>query len=192
MRLEELPGNYHVKRGLEVAAVTVGVRTLLIGSPLSDARKFAQTGIAKMVGDLAYSPPCPCGYFEELDRECLCNKRGPAFKGHRRSFHTAGIRLRVACPLGEEIISDFVGEGEDAIRGRVYGAKKRLEGIPDTLCPEGKSLLIHANEQLGFHARGVREIVSVSRSIAAMDTSCRILPVHLLEAIQYHAYGQTK
>lgn len=154
--------------------------------------------------------PCPCGYYNHPEKECVCapgvvqkylNKiSGPL-------LDRIDIHIEVTpVPFGE-LSRVQQSEKSSDIRGRVMRArevqKKRFapyEGVHsnaqmstkmlqaycqlDEAC---KTLLKNAMERLGLSARAYDRILKVSRTIADLDNSEPILPNHIAEAIQYRS-----
>jgi len=152
--------------------------------------------------------PCPCGYYNHPERACVCppgavqkylNKiSGPLLD--RIDIHIEII------PVPFEKISDKTpAEHSAAIRERVIMARKiqeeRFKDIDGIYCnaqmtskmlqkyasPDeaGLKLLKTAMERLSLSARAYDRILKVSRTIADLDNSEKVLPHHLAEAINY-------
>ncbi|MGZ3902861.1 MAG: YifB family Mg chelatase-like AAA ATPase [Bacteroidia bacterium] len=154
--------------------------------------------------------PCPCGYYNHPEKECVCapgvvqkylNKiSGPL-------LDRIDIHIEVTPVAFGELSKEQQSEKSIDIRQRVIKArevqKKRFaanEGVYsnsqmntkmlqihcelDDAC---KSLLKNAMERLGLSARAYDRILKVSRTIADLENSDKILPNHLAEAIQYRS-----
>lgn len=152
--------------------------------------------------------PCPCGYYNHPHKECVCpagavqkylNKiSGPLLD--RIDIHTEIV------PVPFEEISDKTPSERSAeIRKRVVRARQiqagRFQKVPQVYCnaqmtskmlhqyaspgAAGLQLLKTAMERLNLSARAYDRILKVSRTIADLDASADILPVHLAEAINY-------
>ncbi len=154
--------------------------------------------------------PCPCGYYNHPNKECVCapgmvqkylNKiSGPLLD--RIDLHVE------VTPVGiEEISSKQLAEKSEVIRKRVIDARdiqnsrfSSLEGIYANaqmeskqlrqvceLSQEGMDLLRSAIEKLNLSGRAYDRILKVARTIADLDNSRDILPNHLAEAVQYRS-----
>ncbi|MDR5708269.1 MAG: YifB family Mg chelatase-like AAA ATPase [Armatimonadota bacterium] len=151
--------------------------------------------------------PCPCGHLGDRVRECTCTPTqvrryqakvsGPLLD--RMDLHVEVPRLPPHVLLEEQ-----PGESSVVIRERVLRARRiqgeRFKGTPYRtnaqmpsrvvrrvcgLDEAGKALLRTAIERLGLTARAYDRILRVARTIADLEASERITPVHLAEAIQY-------
>ncbi len=154
--------------------------------------------------------PCPCGYYNHPEKECLCppgtvqkylNKiSGPL-------LDRIDIHVEVTPVSYNELAAERNSEKSASVRTRVMKARavqeKRYsenEGVhcnaqigPKQL-PEvckideaGNQLLKTAMEKLGLSARAYDRILKVARTIADLDGSERIETHHLAEAIQYRS-----
>lgn len=155
--------------------------------------------------------PCPCGYFNHPDKDCVCppglvqkylNKvSGPLLD--RIDLHVE------VTPVDYEELSGTRPSGERSsfIRERVIKARevqtRRFssgQGIHSnsqmssadlrTWCvlPEsGHALLKSAMEKLNLSARAYDRILKVARTIADLESSEGIQTHHLAEAIQYRS-----
>lgn len=152
--------------------------------------------------------PCPCGYYNHPDKECVCppgavqkylNKiSGPLLD--RIDMHVEIV------PVPFEKISDKnPAEHSSEISKRVVKAREiqaaRFAKTPGIYCnaqmtskilhkyasPDetGLKLLKTAMERLSLSARAYDRILKVARTIADLDASEDILPSHLAEAINY-------
>jgi magnesium chelatase family protein len=154
--------------------------------------------------------PCPCGYYNDPEKECVCSP------GIVKSYLN-----RISGPLMDRIdlhvevtpvpFTDLAeappGEISARVRERVIDAR-RIQEIRfnkhekvyanaqmsnkdlDSYCQldeAGKGLLKNAMEKLNLSARAYDRIIKVSRTIADLDASENILTEHLAESIQYRS-----
>jgi magnesium chelatase family protein len=149
--------------------------------------------------------PCPCGYFNDSRRECICTPQqilrylakisGPL-------LDRVDLQVEVAALTTDEIASVEPGEPSAAIRARVDAARSiqherfRRSNADMTsrqlrkyceLDPFSKRLLLSAIERLGLSARGHDRILKVARTIADLAACERIESAHVAEAVQYRA-----
>lgn len=154
--------------------------------------------------------PCPCGYYNHPDKECVC----PPGAVQRYLNKISGplldridLHVEVTPVSFEKIANQQRSESSDRIRERVVTARevqlerfKENEGIfcnammPSPMVNElcqiqeaGKNLLKTAMERLGLSARAYDRILKVSRTIADLAGSPEIKTEHLAEAIQYRS-----
>lgn len=152
--------------------------------------------------------PCPCGYYNHPDKNCVCTP------GQIQRYMTRisgplldriDLHIEIA-PVSYEKLSDLKpSEASQCIRDRVVQARviqeKRFEKQSATTCnakmstreihryaqPDyaGRKLLKVAMEKLNLSARAYDRILKVSRTIADLDGSEHIEARHVGEAIQY-------
>ncbi len=157
---------------------------------------------------IASMNPCPCGYYNHPEKECVCGPgivkkyltkiSGPLLdridihievvpvpfrqlSELRESEKSSTIRDRVliAREFQEKRFSDSNGMYSNAQMGsRLI---RRFCKVND----EGQTLLRNAMEKLGLSARAYDRILKVSRTIADLDQSENIQTHHLAEAINY-------
>ena len=154
--------------------------------------------------------PCPCGYYNHPDRECVCapgavhkylNKiSGPLLD--RIDMHIEIV------PVPFDKISDQTpAESSIEIRERVIRARQvqaeRFKSIPGVYNnaqmssrllhqfavpdPAGLQLLKTAMNRLNLSARAYDRILKVSRTIADLEGAANIEPIHIAEAINYRS-----
>lgn len=154
--------------------------------------------------------PCPCGYYNHPEKECMCvtgavqkylNRiSGPLLdridihievvpvpfrelSEHRETEKSEVVRQRVthARQTQEERYKDVPGIYSNAqMTSRLIRKYCRIDG-------SGQTLLKNAMEKLGLSARAYDRILKVSRTIADLDGSDTIQAHHLAEAIQYRS-----
>ncbi|WP_299459917.1 YifB family Mg chelatase-like AAA ATPase [uncultured Microscilla sp.] len=159
---------------------------------------------------IASMNPCPCGYYNHPEKECVCgpgvvqrylNKvSGPLLDridlhvevtpvsfdemtAMRKSETSAGIRERVI--KAREIQTDRFKDQK-----KIHSNAMMPPAMVKQLCsisPAGKTLLKTAMERLGLSARAYDRILKVSRTIADLAHSEEIKVEHLAEAIQYRS-----
>lgn len=152
--------------------------------------------------------PCPCGYYNHPDKECVC-PNGAVQKYLNKISGPLLDRIDIhieIIPVPFEKISDKrPGEASNSIRERVVKAREiqavrfdKEDGVysnaqmtpkllakyasPDSA---GLELLKTAMDRFNLSARAYDRILKVSRTIADLDCSENILSKHLAEAINY-------
>lgn len=159
---------------------------------------------------MASMNPCPCGYYNHPEKECVCapgvvqkylNKiSGPL-------MDRIDLHVEVTPVSFNELSSERKSENSAAIRERVIKARaiqeKRFEGknglyanaqmeaqMVQEICiigETGKNLLNRAMQKLHLSARAYDRIIKVSRTIADLAGSEEIKTEHLAEAIQFRS-----
>ena len=153
--------------------------------------------------------PCPCGYYNHPDKACVCapgvvqrylNKiSGPLLD--RIDMHVEVTPVPI-----NELADAHTSEKSEEVRKRVVSAREaqteRFKGLAIhcnaqmgskilrdvcQLDDAGRAMLKKASDRLGLSARAFDRIQKVSRTIADLEGSDRILPAHLAEAIQYRS-----
>jgi magnesium chelatase family protein len=157
---------------------------------------------------IASMNPCPCGYYNHPDKECVC---APAMvqkylnKISGPLLDRVDLHLEVTPVTLDEMMVQRPSEGSKSIRNRVIKAREfqstRFQSSPDIfsnammptkmvkeLCvinQAGSILLRKAIDKLGLSARAYSRILKVSRTIADLAGSNDIKVEHLAESIQY-------
>ncbi|MEQ8624839.1 MAG: YifB family Mg chelatase-like AAA ATPase [Vicingaceae bacterium] len=154
--------------------------------------------------------PCPCGYYNHPEKECMC---APGMV-HKYLNKISGplldridLHVEVTPVDFEKLAEKRLSEKSEVIRERVVKAREiqehryaEYEGMHSNammgskqlraICRidrEGQELLKKAMEKLGLSARAYDRILKVSRTIADLDDSESIQSNHLAEAIQYRS-----
>jgi len=151
--------------------------------------------------------PCPCGYYGDRSRECLCTPQ--QIRRYRARLSGPLLdRLDIHLEVPPVPVRELGGEGQQeptsAIRARVTAArarqatryrKERLYSNAQlkprhvkkycTIDTAGRTLIEQAMTRLGLSARAYGRILRVARTIADLAGSDQIATVHLAEAIQY-------
>jgi magnesium chelatase family protein len=159
---------------------------------------------------IASMNPCPCGYYNHPEKECVC---GPGIvqrylnKVSGPLLDRIDLHVEVTPVKFDEMTSTRKTESSKAIRERVIQGrerqKERFKDNPEVFCnammpshqvkevcqinEAGKSLLKTAMERLGLSARAYDRILKVARTIADISGSENIKVEHLAEAIQYRS-----
>ncbi len=159
---------------------------------------------------IASMNPCPCGYYNHPDKDCVC---GPGVvqrylnKVSGPLLDRIDLHVEVTPVTFDQMTESRKAESSEAIRERVVKARKiqeeRFKDFPNihsnAMMPShmvkeiceinagGKALLKTAMERLGLSARAYDRILKVSRTIADLAESPDIRIEHLAEAIQYRS-----
>ncbi|MEE8241105.1 MAG: YifB family Mg chelatase-like AAA ATPase [Nitrospirales bacterium] len=187
--------------------VLEGLRQPLEDGVISVTRVSASIRYPARVMLVAAMNPCPCGFYGDRMRECLCTPHQIRRYRSRLSgplLDRLDIHLDIPPVPIRELGSEGTHEGSAIIRERVaaarsrQGARYRKEGIfcNAQLKPRQvkrycaleagpRALLEQAMMRLGLSARAYGRILRVARTIADLAESTRIEADHLAEAIQY-------
>jgi magnesium chelatase family protein len=201
--LDELPEfKKHVlevlRQPLEDGTVTIARANLSLKFP------------ARVVLAVAMNP-CPCGFYGDKRKECVCN---PA-QIHNYTSRVSGplldridLHLEVAALPFKEMSAERQGESSADIKARVDQTREvqrrryeRHQGQGGVFCngqmgpkdirqycvldAPSTRLLEKSVEQLGLSARGYHRILKIARTIADMEGSESLRLGHVAEAIQY-------
>ena len=154
--------------------------------------------------------PCPCGYFNHPEKECIC---APGVVQKYLSKISGPLLDRIdlhveVTPVNfNELASERLSEKSIDIRARVTNARTiqiaRFEEKEDVFCnaqmspnmvrkiciitDSGQALLKQAMEKLGLSARAYDRILKVARTIADLAESEEIKLEHLAEAIHFRS-----
>ena len=153
--------------------------------------------------------PCPCGYFNDARRECICSQQQIARYLAKISgplLDRIDLQVEVAALTTEEIASVDAGESSASIRARVDAARqiqherfrraaircnaemssRHMRRVCE-LDASSRHLLISAIDRLNLSARAHDRILKVARTIADLGGCERIESAHVAEAVQYRA-----
>jgi len=154
--------------------------------------------------------PCPCGYYNDPDRECVCSPgivKSYLNKISGPLMDRIDLHVEVTPVPFKDLAETPKGEKSKIVRQRVINANKIQEKRFDSdkqifsnaqmsskdidkycnLQSEGLSLLKTAMEKLSLSARAFDRIKKVARTIADLENSSEIKTEHLAEAIQYRS-----
>lgn len=161
---------------------------------------------------IASMNPCPCGYFNHPEKECVCAPSTVQRYMNKISgplLDRIDLHIEVTPVSFDQLTQSVKNETSETIRERVIKARtiqaKRFETLQTKevhsnammssqmlkdVCDineSGKVLLKTAMKRLGLSARAYDRILKVSRTIADLAGSEEIKIEHLAEAIQYRS-----
>lgn len=154
--------------------------------------------------------PCPCGYYNHPDKECVCSPGVVQKYLNKISgplLDRIDIHVEVVPVPFEKLAETPPAEPSQSVRERVVKAREiQAERFIEwkeiyanaqmssklirkfcMLDSAGTALLKNAMERLGLSARAYDRILKVSRTIADLEGSESIQSHHVAEAIQYRS-----
>jgi magnesium chelatase family protein len=159
--------------------------------------------------------PCPCGFFNDKSRECLCTPpmiQRYVAKVSGPLLDRIDIHIEVPAVQYKELRGGAAAEGSAEIRGRVMAARQiqreRFSQAKEKIysnaqmttrqirayCELGadaERLLERAMQQQGLTARAHDRILKVARTIADLEGTENLAVAHLAEAIQYRTLDRS-
>ncbi len=159
---------------------------------------------------IAAMNPCPCGYYNHPEKECVC---GPGVVQKYLNKISGPLLDRIdlhveVTPISyDELAHHQPDEGSIDIRNRVIEARllqeKRYIDADGIHCnaqmsskdlsvycridDAGNAILKRAMDSLGLSARAYDRILKVARTVADLEKSDKITAGHLAEAIQFRS-----
>ncbi len=160
---------------------------------------------------IASMNPCPCGYYNHPEKECVC---GPGIVKKYLNKISGPLLDRIdlhveVTPVSIDDLAryEMVSEDSAAIRERVIRARQiqeqRFEGFAGVHCntlmpahlvreicqiqPAGVTILKTAMKKLQLSARAYDRILKVARTVADLSGSQDIDVEHLAEAINFRS-----
>ncbi len=154
--------------------------------------------------------PCPCGYYNHPDKECVCSPGMVQKYLNKISgplLDRIDIHIEVAPVTFDDLTMKREAESSDEVRKRVVAAREiqisRFGDIDGLYCnaqmssanikefcktdEPGRSILKNAIEKLGLSARAYDRILKVARTIADLENEKDIKTVHIAEAVNYRS-----
>lgn len=154
--------------------------------------------------------PCPCGYYNHPDKDCVCspgvvqkylNKiSGPLLDRIDIHLEVIPVPFDKLSEEGESEKSELVRErvikariiqnqrfsNDENVHSNAQMSTKMIQKYCQLDSPS-QSLLKNAMEKLGLSARAYDRILKVSRTIADLQKSENISHLHIAEAIQFRS-----
>lgn len=157
--------------------------------------------------------PCPCGYLGHPKRECTCTPKQIAKYKHRISgpildridlFVQVGVieteKLAITSEKPKQGLSSKDARKQvlaarniqekrfkSARKGMYTNSQMKNSDVKayGNLEKDAEQLLKLASNKYDFSARSYFRLIKVARTIADLENSTNILPVHMAEALQY-------
>ncbi|NPA54254.1 MAG: YifB family Mg chelatase-like AAA ATPase [Aquificae bacterium] len=156
---------------------------------------------------IAAANPCPCGYKNDPNKECVCSPR--EIKRYNQKFSgplldRIDINVYVNPVSPEDLSSLEKGESSKEIKERVLDAveiqKKRFKNFPINfnsemtpsilekvikLTPDAENILLNAARKYNLTARSYHRILKVARTIADLNKKEEVESPHIIEALRF-------
>lgn len=158
---------------------------------------------------VATKNPCPCGYYQSSQKECVCSMHQILQYQKKVSGPIADrIDMHIEVPaVTYEKLASPAQNGESAsARERIKTARRMQENRfaqeritlnaqlnarqikkHCVLDAQSEAMLEQAMNTMKLSARVYHKIIKIARTIADLEQSERILPKHIAESLQYQA-----
>jgi len=159
---------------------------------------------------IAAMNPCPCGYYNHPEKECVCGQ--PIVQRYLNKISgplldRIDIHIEVTPVPYQELSRTTESEKSHAVRERVIRARQiqelRFSELQGVYCnahmssralrqyckldAAGSAILKNAMEKLGLSARAYDRILKVSRTVADLEGAPHIQAHHMAEAIHFRS-----
>lgn len=151
--------------------------------------------------------PCPCGFLNEPERECLCSPAQISRYQKKLSgplLDRIDLYVEVPRVKTERLTQEYKTKSSEELKIKIENARKiqqkRFQNSEITtnsemnpqqvkkfceLNEESKNLLQKAITSFNLSARGYFRVIKTARTIADLEESGKIKTEHLAEALQY-------
>ncbi len=159
---------------------------------------------------IAAQNPCPCGFFGDIEKSCVCSPYQRIQYQRRISgplLDRIDLHVHVLPVRRETLVTESAAESSEEVLARVRAARKRqqerftgrsvwfLNGDMDhtlmkkycQLESETQHLLLQASHRLHLSARSFYKVIKISRTIADLAGRTEIGQEDVLEALQYRS-----
>ena len=161
---------------------------------------------------IATMNPCPCGNLGVKGKECVCSPSniqryktrlsGPIIDridiwlevgtvDHRKLLREKDVQKESESRLAREQVKKARGIQEERAKKLKISSKTNAELKAKDLIralfltPEGKEALDASASSFGLSARSYTRVAKLARTIADLEGSEKIQPLHIMEALQY-------
>lgn len=175
-------GNEIAKRAVVVAAA--GKHSLLLLGPRNAGKTMLRAAAVELgLLEVIEARSCACGeYGGGINSVCRCTLA--QLTRHRRKLPVAEVNVEVQRPSERE--RAYSGTSLADMRSQLARAVPR-DKVNATLDKECQNFLHVCVEYSGLDPVAEASIREVARTIAALEGSTRIRPIHLNEAVNYRA-----
>lgn len=159
---------------------------------------------------VATQNPCPCGFYGDKERECICTPH-QIMQYNKKISGPLLDRIDIVVPVNrvehKKLLDGGSGtsseQSDDSIRKRVLNARDiqriRFKNTSTTnanmtnrdikkfvkITGEAKNLLVSAGQSLHLSPRACMRTIKVAQTIADLDGSQNVGTAHVAEALQY-------
>jgi predicted ATPase with chaperone activity len=167
------------KRAATVAAA--GGHSILFIGPPGQGKTMLRALAAELGHDESYEArACPCGHRNDPMQNCSCTVA--KIERHHAKLPRTEIAIEVPRVSAREWAAQSRGTGVAEMQAAIKGTGHFTDA---TLDEESRNLLRAACAELNYGGAERESIIRVARTIANLDNSENIRPMHLCEAINY-------
>lgn len=176
-----IKGQEAAKRAILVAAA--GGHSISLIGPSGVGKTMLRAAAVKLGVSISFeSRCCPCGNYSVPRRSCGCSVEQIA--ATVSSLPVADIEIEVP-PVPERVMANTqAGTTTERLAEQI---ELMAHHASLNLGVSGETLLRSAVSELGLDGRARETILRVARTIANLDDSPVIMPIHVAEAINYRA-----